>query len=240
MEKRYYHKSLSLKDAQLKLDKEVGCFEGYASVFGGVDAVGDTIMRGAFADTLASKNGRIKMFYNHTHWELPVGKWIDLEEDTRGLRVRGELTPAHTQSDNLRAAMQHGTVDSLSIGFCLAEQDYEAKKNGEGKLIKRVTDLIEISVVTFPADHAARIDRATVKSEIDFLQTPQDFEQFLEELFVEDRIRLAKSLVPDLAKRAQTIFAPPASPSQSDAIYAAKQIKELFGRFTLPSITSFN
>ena len=45
-------KTLSLSDCQIKLDGESGKFSGYASVFGGVDSYGDTILRGAFESTL--------------------------------------------------------------------------------------------------------------------------------------------------------------------------------------------
>ena len=69
-----YRKSLSLSDCDIKLDAKSGVFSGYASVFGGVDSYGDTIEKGAFAETL-SDHGLPKMFFNHDGFDLPIGKW---------------------------------------------------------------------------------------------------------------------------------------------------------------------
>ena len=46
-------KTLSLSDVSLKLSGDTGTFEGYASVFGGVDTYGDTIIKGAFESILS-------------------------------------------------------------------------------------------------------------------------------------------------------------------------------------------
>ena len=75
-------KTLSLSDCELKMEGDAGVFSGYASVFGGVDSYGDTIMKGAFADTLKN-DGVPKMFYNHNIWDgLPIGKYQIVQEDS--------------------------------------------------------------------------------------------------------------------------------------------------------------
>ena len=79
------HKTLNLEDVSLKFDGETGVFSGYASVFGGVDSYGDTIIKGAFEATL--RNGKPKMFFNHDWNSLPVGKWTKAKEDDKGLWV---------------------------------------------------------------------------------------------------------------------------------------------------------
>lgn len=107
-------KHLSLTDCDIKLDDVSGTFSGYASVFGGVDSYGDTILRGAFEYTLRN-NGKPKMFFQHD-WNMPVGKWTKAKEDEHGLFVEGELTPNLSLAADVRAAMKHGTLDGLSIG----------------------------------------------------------------------------------------------------------------------------
>jgi hypothetical protein len=73
----------------------------------------------------------------------------------------------------------HGTVDGLSIGFRMSKEDFEVI---EGRRhIKNVSELIEISAVTFPADSNARIDLESVKGELDSIETIQDLEAFLRE-----------------------------------------------------------
>lgn len=155
-------KTLKFDDVALKMQGDTGTFEGYASKWNGVDSYGDTILKGAFADTL--KAAAPKMFFNH-EWTMPVGKWIDVGEDDTGLYVKGELTPGLSISSDVRAAMKHGTLDGLSIGGFLKKGDYE-EKDGR-RIIKKWSTLAEISPVVFPADGAARIDLNSVKS-IDF------------------------------------------------------------------------
>ena len=155
-------KTLKFDEVALKMLGDSGTFEGYASKWNGLDAHGDTILKGAFTETL--KTAAPKMFWNH-QWDMPVGKWIDYGEDSTGLYVKGELTPGLGLAGDVRAAMKHGTLDGLSIGGFLKKGDYE-EKDGR-RLIKKWSTLAEISPVVFPADSAARIDLSTVKS-IDF------------------------------------------------------------------------
>jgi HK97 family phage prohead protease len=153
-------KTLSLTDVQLEMEDEIGIFSGYASKWGGVDSYGDTIMKGAFTETLAV-NGLPKMFFNH-EWTMPIGKWVVAEEDDIGLFVKGELTPEISLSEDVRAALKHGTLDGLSVGGTIKSTDYVENKNG--RVINKWSNLMEISPVVFPADNAARIDLASVKS----------------------------------------------------------------------------
>lgn len=195
-------KTISLTDANLKFASDAA-FEGYASVFNGVDAYGDTILPGAFKNVIKSaRKGRMpKMFANHRSWEMPIGKWIDLTEDERGLFVRGEFTPGNPQAEVVRAAMKHGTVDGLSIGFRMEPEGYELVDDGKQRVIKNITDLVEISAVTFPADEAARVDLSTVKSSLDVIETARDLEAFLRE-----EGGFSHGLAKAVAARAQSIF----------------------------------
>ncbi|MEG1653460.1 MAG: HK97 family phage prohead protease, partial [Hafnia sp.] len=86
-------KTLSFEETEIKFtgDGLQGIFEGYASVFGNVDSDGDVILAGAFKNTLAQQTRKVAMFFNHRAWEIPVGKWEALQEDTKGLLVRGQL-----------------------------------------------------------------------------------------------------------------------------------------------------
>ena len=171
-------KSLSLSECDIKMDGDTGKFAGYASVFGGVDSYGDTIIKGAFETTL-KRDGKPKMFYGHQAFDgLPIGKWTVAKEDDHGLYVEGEITPGMSLAGDVRAALKHGTLDGLSIGGYLKAGDFEMLDDGK-RLIKKWSRLIEISVVTFPADSAARVDLASVKSEFEQIDTIQEFERFL-------------------------------------------------------------
>ena len=161
---------IMLKDAQVGVSDDGFRFSGYASVFGGVDAYGDTIVAGAYAPAL--EKGAPKMFFNHDKYSIPIGKWLVVEEDDKGLRVEGELTPGNPQAETVAAALKHGTVDGLSVGFYPAEDGLHENENG-GYTIDKIDRLLEISVVTFPADRAARIEKAEA------LDSVRDIEDYL-------------------------------------------------------------
>lgn len=173
-----FKKTLNFTDTEVKFVGEKGKFTGYASVFGGVDSYGDTIVAGAYQNVI--KYGRLpKMFENHKSWELPIGKWTTIVEDSKGLLVEGEFTPNHSRAEDVRSAMLHGTIDGLSIGYRLKEGDYEME--GANRTIKNISDLVEISVVTFPADDVARVDITSVKSALEGIHSIRDLEDFLRE-----------------------------------------------------------
>jgi HK97 family phage prohead protease len=166
------HKLLSLNVSDVKLASNARSFEGYASVFGGVDSYGDTIVRGAYADTLATRERPIKMRWNH--WGPVIGKWLDINEDDHGLFVRGELTPGHSVASDVLASLKHGSVDGMSIGFYIRDSE---QVDG-GRILKKI-DLVEISVVEEPADSSARV--SSVKSLIDQADSLKELEAVLRE-----------------------------------------------------------
>src|SRR5690554_514968 len=74
--------SLHVKDVS-----DEGTFTGYGSIFGNVDAYGEKVMPGAFANSLAKhrqKGTSPLMFWQHNPSE-PIGVWSDLAEDGKGL-----------------------------------------------------------------------------------------------------------------------------------------------------------
>lgn len=169
-------KTLAFEQAAIKFANggPQGVFEGYASVFGVVDGDGDIIEPGAFAQALKTQTRPVAMFFNHRRNEIPVGKWLDLSEDSKGLYVRGELTPGNPQSEALKAAMIHGTVGGMSVGFSAAKQDVTAIATGYS--FKSATRLTEISVCTFPANESATV--STLKS-METIDSIRDAENWL-------------------------------------------------------------
>jgi uncharacterized protein len=210
-------KTLSLSSIELKTDGEKGTFAGYASVFGGVDSYGDTIVKGAFEYTLRN-NGKPKMFYDH-RWDMPIGKYTVAKEDDHGLYVEGEFTPDLTRAADVRAAMLHGTIDGLSIGGFLKKGDFDETENG--RVIRRWANLVEVSPVIFPADSAARIEAGSVKfqefseqifGEIEEIDTVREYERFLRDVG-----GLSKGAAQALTARAKAVFAKRDAGQEPDA-----------------------
>lgn len=149
--------------AEFKFDSQDaltrGEFVGYASTFGNVDLGGDIVERGAFAQTLAAKKLKdIKMFFGHDARSVPVGKWIDLKEDDRGLVARGQLTLDIPKARDIHAAMKDGTLDGLSIGYRIPPGGAEADRGGRFRRLKAI-DLFEVSIVPQPMNTRATVQR---------------------------------------------------------------------------------
>lgn len=131
-----------------------GVFAGYASLFNQVDGGGDMILPGAFSASLARRGAEnIRMLFQHDPAQ-PIGTWLDIKQDRRGLFVRGRLSLDVQRSAELAGLLRDGAIDGLSIGFktIRARRD---RKTGIRKL--QTIDLWEISIVTFPMLASARI-----------------------------------------------------------------------------------
>lgn len=163
-----------LNDCELKFSESDGTFTGYASVFGGNDSYNDTIEKGAFAKTLEGRSRAPLMLYGHNPGRV-IGKWVELKEDENGLMAKGEFTPGNTDAQNVYASLKHGALDGLSIGFRIPKGGADKKEDG-GRIIKEI-DLVEISVVSMPADSDARV--SVVKAEIESIESLKDAELFL-------------------------------------------------------------
>jgi HK97 family phage prohead protease len=131
-----------------------GAVEGYASLFGEVDQARDMVMPGAFTQTLQSRGlRRIPMLFQHDPSE-PVGIWLELREDWRGLWARGRLIPEVARGRELLALVREGAIDGLSIGYRTVRGRIDPKTR-----IRRLyqVDLWEVSIVTFPLLTGARV-----------------------------------------------------------------------------------
>jgi HK97 family phage prohead protease len=153
----------------LKIGSEPGSFTGLGSVFDNVDSDGDVIAPGAFKASLeahAAAGTWPALLWQH-NTSLPVGEWESIQETARGLEVAGQLWVnsepadglAHRAWRYLKARGRRG----LSIGFRIKRQRSDRTR---GVRIIEAVELVEISIVTEPANPAARVD--TVK-EMKFL-----------------------------------------------------------------------
>ncbi len=162
-----------------------GAFEGYGAVFGNTDAYGDVIQKGAFKETLRdwSKSKKLPpMLVQHGGWmmtdmdALPVGVWEGMSEDDTGLHVKGRLINLDTErGKTIHGAMKEGALDGMSIGYRAKEFSLGTKPDEPRRTLKKI-DLMEVSVVTFPANGKARV--SSVKN-AGMVKTIRDFEDFL-------------------------------------------------------------
>lgn len=179
------HTTLKIRDFDLELKAEDvtddGRFAGYGSVFGEVDSYHEVVAKGAFKASLAelkAKKRVVPVLWQHRSAE-PIGVYDLLREDDVGLRVEGRLLiDAVAQAKEAHALMKAGAVSGLSIGYWVRKSSRD-EKTGIRTLLQ--LDLVEVSLVTFPANDAARVDAVKFKLAHGEMPTLPEFERILRE-----------------------------------------------------------
>lgn len=179
---------LGLNEVKFASDKS-GVFSGYGAVFGNVDSYGDVIEKGAFKDSLRGWEEKGKLppmllqhgggfFGGGAEDLLPVGKWTSMEENSKGLKVEGELFAMGTEKGQyIYEGLKAGALDGMSIGYKTVKFR-NGVKAGEPRRYLEQLDLVELSIVTFPANDKARV--GAVKSAD--IKTIREFEDFLRDV----------------------------------------------------------
>lgn len=163
---------------ELKAINADGAFSGYGSVFGVTDSYDEIVAAGAFAESLAAHKAAGTMpslLWQHRSGE-PCGVYTSMEEDNIGLKVSGQLALKTVRGAEAYEFLKMKAISGLSIGFMTREDSYD-RVTGI-RTLKRV-DLMECSLVTFPANDAARVQ--SVKN-IEFIDDLKSAEQYLREV----------------------------------------------------------
>ena len=140
-------------DFDLKSVEEDGTFEGYAAVFGNIDALGDVIDQGAFTKTLA-EHPRVPILWQHDTYE-PIGVGSENTPDGYGLHAKGLIVPTLRGADALRL-MRARAIGGLSIGYKTIQSQSGKSADGYKRKLMEVR-LYEYSLVTFPANDLAQV-----------------------------------------------------------------------------------
>lgn len=159
---------------QLKELKEDGTFTGYGSVFGVKDSYDEIVVPGAFAKTIATHKdaGTMpKLLWQH-NWDEVIGVWTVMKEDSHGLLMSGKLVLEVQRAMEAYALLKANALDGLSIGYI--PKAWQLSEDDKDIIELTEIDLWETSLVTFPANPAARI--TDVRS---LPRTIQEFEDHL-------------------------------------------------------------
>ena len=146
---------MQIKSAPFELKREPdedGVFEGYASVFDVVDLGMDVVAPGAFSKSLGSGR-KVKMLWQHNMSD-PIGVWDEIQEDAKGLYVKGRLLKDVQKGREAMALLKAGAIDGMSIGY----RTIEAAPEAGGRVRKLMeVELHEISIVTNPMLPIAKV-----------------------------------------------------------------------------------
>ena len=123
-------------------------FAGYAGLFNIPDADRDTILPGAFAATLAARTKALPLLWQHRP-DQQIGVIESVSEDERGLRVVARIDRTNSRAARMLAK---GEVSGLSFGY----RARRAAHTEAGRELAEI-DLFEVSLVTHPLQHGARV-----------------------------------------------------------------------------------
>ncbi|WP_341764542.1 phage major capsid protein [Candidatus Tisiphia endosymbiont of Beris chalybata] len=128
---------------------------GYASVYNVLDQHNDLIIKGAFASPEIDKPN-IKLLWQHDCTK-PIGVIHSLTEDDYGLQVDAIINNKIETGREAIELVRQGAVDGLSIGFNIQLANY----NNLNQRVITKAKLVEVSIVTFPANCQAKITHIT-------------------------------------------------------------------------------
>ncbi|WP_342150241.1 HK97 family phage prohead protease [Methylorubrum sp. SB2] len=141
-------------NAEIKAaDGDSGIFEGYGSVFGVEDSYNEIVDKGAFTASL--KKGMPALLWQHSA-HMPIGIYTEMREDGHGLFVKGQLNLEVQQGREAYSLLKQGALKGLSIGFMTEKDRYDTEKRV--RHLEQVR-LMEVSLVTFPANPESNVDR---------------------------------------------------------------------------------
>ncbi len=121
---------------------------GYAALFDIADGAKDTIRPGAFTRSLNERRTPLPLFWQHRP-EQQIGTVELAEEDTRGLRVIARIENPDSRAVS---ALLSKAVNGLSFGY----RARGFRRSTQGRVLEDI-DLFEISLVTHPLQHGARV-----------------------------------------------------------------------------------
>lgn len=139
--------------------------EGYASVFDVVDTYGTVLKPGAFSKSLRDWNERDRLpdMYLQHDWSSVIGRWTEMAEDGKGLRVKGSFVRS-VFGDHAQALVDSGIATDLSIGFSVMSDKWN-----EQEKVWEIYDarLFEVSLVTQGATPGAGIQgRSLIRADM--------------------------------------------------------------------------
>ncbi len=144
---------------------------GYASVYNVADQHNDLIIKGAFAEQQIDHQN-VKLLWQHDCTK-PIGLIQSLAEDDYGLKIEGIINHNIETGREAIELVRQGAVDGLSVGFNIKLANY----NNLNQRIITKAQLVEVSIVTFPANYQAKIThitKTTTKQSHDFPAEKQD------------------------------------------------------------------
>jgi len=143
------------RQAEMRANEDNLIIEGYAAVFDSVTDLGpfqERIAQGAFSDVL---DDDVRLLINHDGVPLArtSNNTLELSQDETGLYYRAQLSDTQAGRD-LYEMIKRGDINQSSFAFMI---DKESNDADGVRVIEKVSKLIDVSPVTYPAYQAASV-----------------------------------------------------------------------------------
>ncbi|GMV82121.1 MAG: hypothetical protein AMXMBFR7_33050 [Planctomycetota bacterium] len=155
-------------------ETDSGWIEGYAAVFGNIDAQGEVFVKGCFARTIQLQvpAGKVKLMAHHYKYGGDVldciGTIVEAKEDDYGLWIRAKLASTQLAQD-VRTLVLEGHAKTLSVGFYMLR--WEPRDMGGKEILHHLEcRLAETTVTVKPVNELAAITGAKSEAQAN----PQD------------------------------------------------------------------
>ena len=154
----------SFKASELRIEnKESREVVGYGSVFNSLSenlgGFRERIDERAFDDVLEND---VRALFNHNP-DYILGRstagTLSLSVDEKGLRYSVNI-PQTSYGNDLMVSLDRGDITQNSFGFIVEEDDWTQDEEGNTiRTIKKVSRLLDVSLVTYPAYPSAKIEK---------------------------------------------------------------------------------
>lgn len=159
----------------------------------------EVIERGALIGTDLKD---VRFLVNHDLSRIPLARsrrnnansTMQLVVDDQGLSIRVKLdTENNSEARALYSAVQRGDITGMSFAFSVDDEEWEDLESDHPKRhIRKISNVVEVSAVTFPAYDSTEID-ARSKDALDNARSAVDTARQQREQAVDTGLELAKA-----------------------------------------------
>lgn len=151
-DKLYRSQNLAL---ETRAESEEMIIEGYFATYNNKTELwpgaSETILPGAFDKSL---NGDVRALSDHDTSKVlgrTKAQTLQLKSDSKGLYGIIKINPKDAEAVALYERVKRGDVDNCSFGFRVVEEETIHGDDGTVEWRLKEVDLLEVSIVTFPA-----------------------------------------------------------------------------------------
>lgn len=160
-ERRQVENIKNIEDEQQE-NSSGAILEGYAAIYNSETLIGgmfkEIIEKGAFEGTDFDD---VALYYNHDLNRIPLARsrrnnpnnTLFLQPDEIGLKIRANLDiENNSESKALNSSIKRGDITGMSYMFEVAEEEWkDVDQEIPTRIIKKVSKVIEVSAVNYPA-----------------------------------------------------------------------------------------